>query len=101
MDTPSRSRRNSTTPRYEPRQISVSPTITWRSHVLVTATSNNTSSSGAADRKASSNTLRLVGLLIDELAADPVPSRQIADRRRSRQRLNRQVLAVTLRQQRR
>ncbi len=44
---------------------------------------------------------RAVGLLVDELAADPVPNRQIADRCRSRQRLNGQVPAVTLRQQRR
>ncbi len=44
---------------------------------------------------------RLVCLLIDELAAYPVPGGQIADRRRSRQRLNRQVLAVILRQLRR
>jgi len=55
MGTPSKSRRNSTTPRYELRQISVSPTITWRSQALVTATSNSTSWSGVADRNASSN----------------------------------------------
>ena len=42
----------------------------------------------------------LVRLLVDEFAAHPVPGRQIADRRRSRQRLNRQVPAVTLRQSR-
>jgi len=52
---PNRSRRNSTTPRYELRQISVSPTIAWRSQALVTATSNSTSLSGVADRNASSN----------------------------------------------
>jgi hypothetical protein len=40
-------------------------------------------------------------LLGDELAADPVPSRQIADRCRSRQRLNGQVPPVSFRQQRR
>src|SRR4051812_33091361 len=39
MDTPSKSRRNSTTPRYEPRQISTSATITWRSQALVTVSS--------------------------------------------------------------
>src|SRR4051794_6351945 len=44
---------------------------------------------------------RLVSLLVDELAADPVPSRQIADRCRSRQRLNGQVPPVSFRQQRR
>ena len=53
--TPSRSRRNSTTPRYELRQISVSPTITWRSQALVTANSNSTSLSGTAGEKASAN----------------------------------------------
>jgi hypothetical protein len=37
---------------------------------------------------------RLVRLLVDKFAAHPVPGRQIADRRRSRQRLNGQVLAV-------
>src|SRR5215207_2792966 len=46
------------TPRYEPRQISGSATITWRSQVLVTASSNSTSSSGVADEKASSNAAR-------------------------------------------
>jgi len=56
--TPSRSRRNSTTPRYELRQISVSPTITGRSHALVTVTSNSTSLSGRADEKASSSAAR-------------------------------------------
>jgi len=55
---PSRSRRNSTTPRYELRLISVSPTIAWRSQALVTATSNSTSPSGTAGEKASSNTVR-------------------------------------------
>jgi hypothetical protein len=39
----SRSRRNSTTPRYELRQISGSPTITRRSHVLVAVNSKSTS----------------------------------------------------------
>jgi hypothetical protein len=43
----------------------------------------------------------LVRLLIDEFAAHPVPRRQIADRGRSRQRLNSQFLAVTFRQSRR
>jgi len=56
--TPSKSRRNSTTPRYELRQISVSATITWRSQALVTANSNSTSPSGTAGEKASSNTVR-------------------------------------------
>jgi len=37
----------------------------------------------------------LVRLLVDELAADPVTGGKIADRRRSRQRLNGQVLTVT------
>src|SRR5208282_540242 len=44
---------------------------------------------------------RLVRLLVDEFAAHPVPGGQIADCRRPRQRLNGQVLAVTLRQHRR
>jgi hypothetical protein len=43
------------TPRYELRQISGSATITWRSQVLVTASSNSTASSGVADEKASSS----------------------------------------------
>jgi hypothetical protein len=38
---------------------------------------------------------RLVRLLADEFAAHPVPGRQIADRRRSRQRLNGKILTVT------
>jgi hypothetical protein len=42
-------------PRYELRQISVSATITWRSHVGVTVNRNGASSSDAADMKASSN----------------------------------------------
>ena len=100
--TPSRSRRNSTTPRYELRQISVSATITWRSQALVTVNWNSTSSSGVARQE---NVIQrrtgLVRLLVDELAAHAVPGRQIADRRRSRQRLNGQVLAVTPRQHRR
>jgi hypothetical protein len=37
----------------------------------------------------------LVRLLVDELAADTMPGGQVADRLRSRQRLNGQVLAVT------
>jgi len=45
--------------------------------------------------------LGFVALLIDELAAHPMPGGQIADRRRSGQRLNGQILTVTLRQQRR
>jgi hypothetical protein len=44
--------------------------------------------------------LGFVGLLIDELAAHPVPDRQIADCRRPRQRQNRQVLTLTLGQPR-
>ncbi len=55
---PNRSRRNSTTPRYELRQISVSPTIAWRSQALVTASSNSTSLPGVAGEKASSSTDR-------------------------------------------
>jgi hypothetical protein len=43
----------------------------------------------------------LVRLLIDELTAHPMPGGKIADRRRSRQRLNSQVLAVILWQLRR
>jgi len=43
----------------------------------------------------------LVRLLVDELAADPVPGGQVADCRRSRQRLNGQVLTVILWQPRR
>jgi len=42
----------------ELRQISVSPTITWRSHALVTVSSNSTSLSGTAGEKASSSTAR-------------------------------------------
>jgi hypothetical protein len=49
---------NSMTPRHEPRHISASTTITWRSQVLVTTNSNSPSSSGVADRKASSNATR-------------------------------------------
>ena len=41
-----------------------------------------------------------VRLLVDELAAHAMPSRQIADCRRSRQRLNGQVLTITLGQPR-
>jgi hypothetical protein len=41
-----------------------------------------------------------VRLLVDELAAHSMPVRQIADRRRSRQRLNGQVATITLRQPR-
>ena len=40
--------------------------------------------------------LGLMGLLVDELAAHPVPGCQVADRRRSRQRQNSQVLTLTL-----
>jgi len=43
----------------------------------------------------------LVRLLVDELAAHPVPGSQIADRPRTGQRLNGQVLTVLLRQPRR
>src|SRR5882757_4329316 len=68
-DTPSKSRVNSVTPRYELRQISVSPSIAWRSHLL--------------------------------LAAHAEPRGQIADRFRSRHRLNGQFLTFTLRQLRR
>src|ERR1700730_11830354 len=39
--------------------------------------------------------------MVEELATHALSSRQIADRRRSRQRLNGQVLTVTLRQHRR
>ncbi|OXJ06570.1 hypothetical protein [Burkholderia sp. AU6039] len=53
--TPSRSRINSTTPRYELRQISGSPTITWRSQVRVTGNWNSTSSSATAEQNASSS----------------------------------------------
>jgi len=41
-----------------------------------------------------------VRLLVDELAAHAMPGRQIADCRRSRQRLNGQVLTITLGQPR-
>jgi len=58
MDKPSKSRRNSTTPRYKLRQISVSPTITWRSQALVTTNSNRTALSGTAGEKASSSAVR-------------------------------------------
>jgi len=43
----------------------------------------------------------LVRLLVDELAADPVPGSQVADRLQTGQRLNGQVLAVALGQPRR
>jgi len=43
----------------------------------------------------------LMRLLVDELATDPVPGRQIADRPRTGQCLNGQVLTVALRQPRR
>jgi hypothetical protein len=56
--TPSKSRRNSTTPRYELRQIRVSPTIARRNQALVTANSSSTSPSGVAGEKASSYTAR-------------------------------------------
>jgi hypothetical protein len=39
---------NSTTPQYELRQVSVSASVAWRSHILVTGKWNSTSSSGAA-----------------------------------------------------
>ena len=42
----------------EPRQISVSATIAWRSHALVTVSSNSTSLSCTAGEKASSSTAR-------------------------------------------
>jgi hypothetical protein len=42
-----------------------------------------------------------VRLLVDELAAHPMPGREVADRLRSRQRLNGQVLTVTPEQTRR
>ena len=60
-DTPSKSRRNSTTPRYELRQIGGSATITWRSHTLVTANSNSTSLPIVADEKASSRACQFLG----------------------------------------
>src|SRR5215211_5187705 len=100
MGTPSRSRRNSTTPRYELRQISVSATITWRSHVLVAVNWNSTSSSGAPDKKTSSNAASALRAC-RQTNLRLTPGRQISDRRRSCQRLNGQLLAVTLRQHRR
>ena len=45
-------------------------------------------------------TRRALCLLVDELAADPVPDGQVADRLRAGQRLNGQVLTVTLGQPR-
>jgi hypothetical protein len=51
--TPSRSRMNSITPRYELRQISGSPSITWRSQVRVTGNWNSTSPSATAEQNAS------------------------------------------------
>src|SRR3954452_2426005 len=87
------------TPRYELRQISVSPTITWRSQAPVTASSNSTSPPGATGEKASSSAtqaLCVCCLLVDELAAHPVPGGQVADRLRTGQRLDGQVLAAAL-----
>jgi hypothetical protein len=49
---------------------------------------------GGVAEHAIQSVTRLVRLLVDKFAARPVPSRQIADRHRSRQRLNRHVLAV-------
>jgi hypothetical protein len=45
-------------PRYEPRHISTSATITWRSHLLVTRISSSTVSSVAAEMKVSSRAHR-------------------------------------------
>ena len=45
-------------PRYALRQLSVSPTIAWRSYALVTASPNSASLSGAAGEKASSSAVR-------------------------------------------
>ncbi|MES2260592.1 MAG: hypothetical protein V4724_18885 [Pseudomonadota bacterium] len=53
MATPSKSRINSTTPRYELWQIRLKPSVNWRSHVLVTGNPNSTSSSGELDAKTS------------------------------------------------
>ena len=51
---------------------------------------------GGGDESVIQRETRLVRLLVNKFAAHPVPRRQIADRRRSRQRLNSQVLALTL-----
>lgn len=73
----------------------VKPSVSWRSHVLVTGSAKSTSSSGAADANTSSNaTLGLVHLLVDELTADAVLRGQVADSRRSRQRQNGHLLSV-------
>ena len=92
---------NSITPRYELRHISGRATITWRSQVLVTANSNSTSFSGAARQEGViQRDAGLVRLLVDELAAHPVTGCQIADRLRSRQRQNGQILTLSLGQPR-
>jgi hypothetical protein len=75
-------RRNSTTPRYELRQISVSATITCRSHLGDRRLEQhfvvrNGRREGVGQCDAGS-----VRLLVHELAADPVSGRQIADCRR-------------------
>src|SRR3954471_17840424 len=98
MATPSRSRRNATMPRYELWQISASPTITWRSQILLIVSSNSTASSRVVAVKASSSATSALWLLVDELAAHAMSNRQIADCRRSCQHLDGQVLAVILRQ---
>src|SRR4051812_7078655 len=101
MDTPSKSRRNSTTPRYEPRQISTSddhlaqPGLGHRQLEQHRAVRHGRRE-GTVQRRAS-----LVRLLVDEFAAYPMPGRQVADRLRLCQGLNGQVLAVTLGQPRR
>jgi hypothetical protein len=53
---------NSTTPRYGLRQISVSASVTWRSHRLLTGNSNSTSSSGTAGANASSSAARALSV---------------------------------------
>ena len=44
-------KQNATTPRYEPCPIRVTPSVNWRRRVLVTASSNSTSLSGAPDER--------------------------------------------------
>ena len=56
---------------------------------------------GGGDESLIQSATGLVCLLVDELAAHPVPDSQIADRLRSRQRHNGQLLTVNFRQPRR
>src|SRR5271166_506067 len=69
---------------------------------LVTVNSNSTSSFRRGRQESVIQCdAGLVRLRVDEFTAHPVPGGQIADRLRSRQRLNGQLLTVTFRQPRR